>query len=177
MVFVGQVVHLIRELFPGRIHDFTSIPPAAHSLDHQYAQQQDDHTASDGTSQHHAGPPLPPRAAQGCQPPDMAASTTPTWPPASSRARGLQFPRPPVGGPLRVTQRSSGPLRGGAAGPHLPWLAQHGARVSPPVPSDQGDDRIAYPPVFLGRHKGTHLFYLFVNFLFFKLFIFVRDDT
>eukprot|EP00959_Pyramimonas_sp_CCMP1952_P412431 8642761-Pyramimonas_sp.AAC.1 len=78
----------------------------------------------------------------------MATGTTPTWPPASNSgdpaAQGLKFPRPPRWG--TPSNNPIGPLMGGTAGPHLLWLANHTARVSPTAPSSCGDDRAAYPP-------------------------------
>ena len=81
----------------------------------------------------------------------------PLRPPASSNgepiAQGLQFPHPPVGGPL--SSNPEGPIRGGAAGPHIPWWLATGQESLPQPRRAWGDERAANPPVFLGRHKGT----------------------
>ena len=99
-----------------------------------------------------------PRCPVGSHPTGLGLlAPPPLRPPASGygepTARGLQFPQPPVGGPL--SSNPEGPIRGGTAGPHLPWWLTTGQESLPQPRRAWGDERAANPPVFLGRHKGT----------------------
>ena len=84
------------------------------------------------------------RALEGGAP---ARRSKPPLSPEGPRGCALQVfsvPHPPVGGPLRVTTRRA--CQGWCGGPaRYCWLARHGARASPHVPSDEGDDRAAQP--------------------------------
>ena len=59
---------------------------------------------------------------------------------------------PPSGDPLK---NPGGPIRGGTAGPHLPWWRATGQESLPQPRRAWGDDRAANPPAFLGHHEGT----------------------